>query len=76
MGLVLHVQLFGMNGLQVLGIQGDGDCGCDQGGGDHVVQGPQVFGLQEVVNVIDKGGGEHDGGWRSWRGFGWEMVSE
>ena len=22
-----------------------------------------------LVNVIDKGGGEHDGGWRSWRGL-------
>ena len=47
-GVVLHVHVLGMDGLQVLGIQGVGDCGCDQGGGEHDDQGLQVLGLQGV----------------------------
>ena len=35
MGGVLHVHILGMDGLQVLGLQVVGDCGGDQGGGDH-----------------------------------------
>ena len=31
-GVVLHVHVVVMAGLQVLGLQGVGDCACDQGG--------------------------------------------
>ena len=34
-GVVLHVHVLGMVELQVLGLQGVGDCGCYQGGGEH-----------------------------------------
>ena len=34
-GVVMHVHVFGMVGLQVLGLHGVGDCACDQGGGEH-----------------------------------------
>ena len=34
-GVVLHVHVLGMDGQQVLGLQGVGDCACDQGGGEH-----------------------------------------
>ena len=34
-GVVMHVHAVGMDGQQVLGLQGVGDCACDQGGGEH-----------------------------------------
>ena len=33
-GVVLHVHVLGMDVLKVLGLQGVGDCACDQGGGE------------------------------------------
>jgi hypothetical protein len=34
-GEVLHVHLLGLDGLQVIGLQGVRDCGGDQGGEEH-----------------------------------------
>ena len=34
LGVVLHVHVLGMDVLKVLGLQGVGDCACDQGGGE------------------------------------------